>query len=137
MDEHGVYPFERYVHAYFELPGRYAYFARVDGTLAGFALVDTDFAVHKDFDHSMGEFFVMHKYRRNGVGRVMATTVFEQHKGNWEVGFHPKNTTSEKFWLRTVGDYTNGRYSITRQCPGLHYNDGSYGTVLAFNNSAL
>lgn len=135
VDEKGEYPYEKYVPLGFGMPRRRHFFVRADGKLAGFAFIDPDFAVHKDYDYSMGEFFVMHKYRRHGVGRTLAVTLFDRFPGKWEVGFHPHNVTSEKFWMRVVSDYTNGRYTLNRDCAGLHYNDGTLGCVLSFDNS--
>lgn len=136
VDEKGVYPFEKYLHAYFERPRRYCYLARVNGRIAGFALIDDDFALRDDDDYSMGEFFVMHKYRRQGVGEYMAKFLFDQYKGKWEVGFHPKNVGSEKFWRSVITDYTHGCYTLDTECERLKYNDGSYGSVLSFDSSA-
>lgn len=134
VDDDGVYPFERCIHTYFEKPRRWCYLVRVDGKLAGFAFIDDDFALSTPSDFSMSEFFVMHKYRRFGVGRRLAAALFDAHRGKWEVAFQPKNVTSAKFWQKVVGDYTGGDYSVTAECPGLHYYDGSCGTVLTFDN---
>ncbi len=134
VDKHGVFPFERCVHGFFEDPLCHCFLVRVDGVLAGLAIIDHDFALHKDYDYSMGEFFVMHKYRRLGVGGFTARTLFDKYPGKWEVGFHPANITSEKFWLRTVYEYTGGDYTLDRDCPGLSYHDGSRGSVLSFDN---
>lgn len=134
VDENGVYPFEQYLHFYFERPRRYCYLARVDGYIAGFALIDDDFVIHDDYDFSMGEFFVMHKYRRHKVGEYMAKFLFNEHKGKWEVGFHPANITSEKFWLSVIADYTHGEYTLNTGCPDLKYNDGSFGSVISFDS---
>ena len=134
VDENGVYPFEQYLHLYFERSRRYSYLVRVNGFIAGFALIDDDFVIHNDYDYSMGEFFVMHKYRRLKVGRYMANFLFDKHKGMWEVGFHPKNTTSENFWLSVISDYTNKNYTLNKECSKLTYNDGSRGSVISFDS---
>lgn len=134
VDEQGVYPFEPYVRLYLEKPRRHAFFARVDGVLAGFALIDDDFPVDKNADYAMAEFFVMHKYRRSGVGRVMAETLFDRFRGAWEVGFHPSNTPSVRFWPKVIGQYTHGNCTLHESCPGLRYHDGALGSVLTFCN---
>lgn len=136
VDEKGVYPFEQYLHFYFERPRRYCFLARVNGFIAGFALIDDDFVLHSDYDYSMGEFFVMNKYRRQRVGEYMAKFLFDRYKGKWEVGFHPKNTASEKFWLSVIAEYTCGEYTLNRGCAELKYNDGSCGSVISFESKA-
>ena len=81
VDNSGIYPFEQYLHLYFECPRRYCYLVRVNGFIAGFALIDDDFVIHDDYDYSMGEFFVMYKYRRQNVGAYMAKYLFDTYKG--------------------------------------------------------
>ncbi len=137
VDCNGVYPFEQYLHNYFERPRRYNYLARVDGIIAGFALIDDDFVLHDDYDYSMGEFFVMYKYRRQGVGRYMAKYLLDHHKGKWEIGFHPKNVASGEFWLSVIDDYTCGEYTLKTGCPNLKYNDGSHGSVISFDSRRM
>lgn len=134
VDEDGVYPFEKYLHYYYERQRRYCYLARVNGFIAGFALIDDDFVLHDDYDFSMGEFFVMYKYRRQRVGEHMARFLFDTHRGKWEVGFHPENKASEKFWLSVIAAYTDGNYTLNTDCPELKYNDGSYGSVISFDS---
>lgn len=134
VDEQGVYPFEKYVNLCFEKPKHYNNFIRVDGILAGFALIDDDFAVSKESDYSMGEFFVMYKYRRFGVGKYAATYLFDRYPGKWEIGFHPNNTNSVKFWTNILNDYTHYNYTLHSNCTGLTYHDGSLGNVITFDN---
>lgn len=134
VDQDGVFPFERSVPSYLNRPRCLCYLVRVDGMLAGFAIIDDDFALRGDGDYAMGEFFVMHKYRRMGVGSRLATTLFDAHRGKWELGFHPRNAGSEKFWLHLIAAYTGGRFTLTRDCPSLRYHDGCLGSVIAFDN---
>ena len=51
--------------------GRYPFFIRVDGKLAGLVLVRSC-SEHNNLSnpHNIAEFFVMKKYRRKGVGKV-------------------------------------------------------------------
>ena len=53
---------------YWTEEGRYPFFIRVDGKLAGFVMVGNFMEVFKDAQYCMSEFFVMYKYRRRGVG---------------------------------------------------------------------
>jgi predicted acetyltransferase len=132
MDENGCYPFEKYVGFYFTKPHRDCWYLRADGKLAGFALIDDDFAVGGDSEYSMGEFFVIPKYRRLGAGRFLAETLFNQYPGKWEVGFHPHNIASVKFWTKVISEYTHGACVLHESCTGLDYQDGTLGSVLTF-----
>ena len=59
---------------YWTEPDSHAFIVRVEGRLAGFALVSR-ISEFEDGTQpwSMSEFFVMRKYRRHGVGRVRRT----------------------------------------------------------------
>ena len=92
-------------------PEHYAFVARVDGKLAGFALVRRGSEFGNDsLPWNMAEFFVMRKYRRTGVGRTLATSMFDRFRGTWEVHQIAKNTPAQAFWRRIIGDYTSGAY---------------------------
>ena len=58
----------------------------------------------------MDDFFVMRKYRRSGVGTMLARYCFERFRGRWEVAEMPQNTAAQSFWRRVVGEYTGGRF---------------------------
>ena len=64
----GLYGY-KYLDCYWLEENRWAYFILADGKLAGFVMVnDYAEAPERATDFSMAEFFVMHKYRRAGVG---------------------------------------------------------------------
>lgn len=67
-----------------EFPHRYI--ARVDGKIAGFALVRRGSPLDADaLAAYVEEFFVLRKYRRRGVGAQLARHVFAQFPGRWQV----------------------------------------------------
>ncbi|MCL1952203.1 MAG: GNAT family N-acetyltransferase [Oscillospiraceae bacterium] len=131
----GLYGY-KYLDCYWLEERRFAYFIRADDKLAGFVMVN-DFAEAPDraTDFSVAEFFVMHKYRRAGVGSFAAKAVFDLHRGRWQLKYHPKNTGSAIFWPRVVGEYTNGQYELARAYPGTEYEDGTPGDILFFENN--
>jgi predicted acetyltransferase len=108
LNEHGEFGHVG-VERYLRNPLLAAYFFFVDGKHAGFGLVDPDVSLPGN-DFWMGQFFVMKKYRRLGVGQRGAHFIFDQHRGKWEVGQMPLNLPARAFWLRTIGDYTGGRF---------------------------
>lgn len=97
-------------------PDRQAFIARVDGKLAGFALIRRgsefgDDAASTPAPWNMAEFFVMRKYRRTGVGRRLAITMFDRFRGPWHVHQIARNTPAQSFWRRIIGEYTNGAFT--------------------------
>ena len=82
-----------------------------DSRPAGFVIINTgpgDLPPEIDFD--LLDFFIAHKYRRQGVGREAARRSFDRHRGRWEVAELTGNIAAVAFWNRVVGDYTGGHY---------------------------
>jgi predicted acetyltransferase len=119
------YPLE----AYWQDAGRHPLLLRVDGRLAGFALVSEGSRLTGApgvFD--MAEFFVMRRYRRQGIGAVAAAAAFDRFKGPWEIRQRDENTAATAFWRRAVDRYTGGNYREVR------WDDGAWvGPVQMFS----
>jgi predicted acetyltransferase len=95
VDAHGVFGY-RYLDHYWTEGDRHRYFIRVDGHLAGFALV------RSGRPHQMAEFFVMRKYRRKGVGTRAAAMVLARFPGAWEVRELLANAAGASFWRSAI-----------------------------------
>lgn len=108
LNEHGEFGHVG-VERYLRNPRLAGYFFLVDGKYAGFGLIDPDVSLPGN-DFWMGQFFVMKKYRRLGVGTRGAHFIFDQHRGKWEVGQMPLNQAARAFWLRTISAYTGGQF---------------------------
>jgi predicted acetyltransferase len=50
----------------------------------------------------MSEFFVMRKYRREGVGRTAARELFASFPGSWLVHEVPGNDAATAFWRDAI-----------------------------------
>jgi predicted acetyltransferase len=107
LNVHGEYGFA--VDRYLRNPILRAYLFLVDGAYAGFGLVDPDVSLPEN-EFWMGQFFVMKRYRRAGVGTLGARFIFDQHRGKWEVGQMPLNFPAQAFWRRTIAEYTRGQF---------------------------
>ena len=90
---------------------RHPFLLRADGKLAGFALVRQI----ADETYDMGEFFVLRKFRRSGLGRQAACALFDRFAGNWEVREMVSNAPAQAFWRRIIGDYTAGDFNDARE----------------------
>ena len=110
ISEYGYYGYS-HIDDYWNEEGRFPYLIRVDGKIAGFALVcpHCDY-LREEGARAVGEFFVMLKYRRAGVGRYAAAQLFDRHPGHWEVCQLPNNLPARKFWKSVIEDYTKGQY---------------------------
>lgn len=108
LNPHGEYGFA--LDRYLRNPQLHAFLFLVDGAYAGFGLVDPDVSLPGN-EYWMGQFFVMKRYRRMGLGSRAARFIFDQFRGRWEVGQMPLNRPAQAFWRRTIAEYTQGRFS--------------------------
>jgi predicted acetyltransferase len=60
----------------------------------------------------MSEFFVLKKYRRAGIGKYAARTIFDMFPGPWEILQHKQNRISILFWDSIVKKHSEGRYQV-------------------------
>lgn len=136
IDVSGLYGYE-YLDCYWTEENRYPYFIKVDGQLAGFVMV-SDYPEVPEFatDFCLSEFFVMHKYRRSGVGREAVNKVLDLHHGKWQLKRHPHNTGSVHFWNKVIDEYTGGNYQLIEAYPNkeVDYDDGTPADVFLFEN---
>ncbi|MEZ5558616.1 MAG: hypothetical protein R3E86_08765 [Pseudomonadales bacterium] len=56
------------------------------------------------------EFFVVRRYRREGVGRAFANHLWDLYRGPWVVRVYQRNLPALPFWRATVSAYTDGRF---------------------------
>lgn len=95
--------------AYWRDPGRVPLTLRVDGRLAGFALLDRGSHTGGAVDRNMAEFFVVRKHRRAGIGAQAARLIFTRHPGVWEVAVARRNLPALAFWRRVIGAHPLAR----------------------------
>lgn len=94
---------------------RHPFLLRVDGKLAGFALISERSKITgKSGVFDMTEFFVLRRFRRQGVGRGAAFAAFDRFGGPWEVRQRVQNPDATAFWRRAISEYTRGDYEETR-----------------------
>jgi predicted acetyltransferase len=115
---------------YWQDDWRHPLLLRVDGRLAGFALVsERSRLTGASGVFDMAEFFVMRRYRRQGVGLAAASAAFDRFKGPWEVRQQDENAAATAFWRKVIDRYTRGSYREVR------WNDGAWiGPVQMFSS---
>lgn len=94
---------------YWSEPNRYPFLVRVDGEIAGFVLVNEE-GTSLDVNWNMGEFFIVAKYQRKGIGKRVAEQIFDRFPGVWEVAQIPENESAVLFWRDVVGAYSGDRF---------------------------
>jgi predicted acetyltransferase len=88
-------------------PHFHPYLLKVNGKWAGFAWVEEGSYTRPDEDEHwlMEEFFILRKYRRQGIGEWFARALFARHPGMWEVGEIHENVDAQRFWRKVIGRY--------------------------------
>ncbi len=113
LNADGLYEYE-YLDSYWSEPDRYPFLIYVDGCIAGFILVNSYTVLERDGEaKSIAEFFVVRKYRRQGIGKSAAFGMFGMFPGKWEVRQIQPNVPAQRFWREVIGEYTGGRFRET------------------------
>ena len=100
VEADGRYALPDNLNAYWDDEDRAALLLKVGDHLAGFALLNGHAHSGKPVDWNMGEFFILRKYRRSGVGTAAAQAVFAAFPGRWETAVARRNVTAQAFWKR-------------------------------------
>jgi predicted acetyltransferase len=117
----GRFGYERLPLYWSEPDTHFAFFVRVGGQLAGFALATRGSpATHDPEDLDVAEFFILRSYRRARVGRRAAFLLWNVLPGRWVVRVAAANHAGLAFWESTIRDYTGGAFDKTQQ-PGKHH----------------
>lgn len=99
--------------SYFTDKDRDAYLIKSDDNkLLGFAMVNTNMQ-KSDTGHSIAEFMIIPKYRRQKIGKYIAYRLFDMYKGNWEVSPSYGSEKAFQFWEHTVKEYAKSNYSFS------------------------
>jgi predicted acetyltransferase len=107
----GLYGNAEHIERFWAEPGRRCFLIRVDGELAGFALIRNEASIAGRGTHEVSEFFVLRKFRRRGVGERAAVQLFDMAPGPWELSQMASNLPAQAFWRQVIGRYTGGRFA--------------------------
>ncbi len=93
-------------------PDFHPFLLRVNGAWTGFAWVTRGSYISpgRAMNYLMAEFFILRKYRQQGLGQRFAHHLFRRFPGVWEVGQLPLNQDAIAFWRRVIGTFTDGQY---------------------------
>ena len=110
MNDNALYDY-KYFESYFTDNNRIAFFVKEKETnkLLGFSMIN-DYMQKSSNGHSIAEFLIIPKYRKNHIGKRVAFDCFNMYKGNWEVSPSLNNERAYLFWNNVINEYTNGNY---------------------------
>ncbi|MCK9799487.1 GNAT family N-acetyltransferase [Pseudomonas sp. MAFF 302030] len=96
------YIHEEHLARYWQDPQWSANLLLVNGFIAGFMLIERSElpGLHA---LELADLFILKRYRRQGIGRALATQVLSSGDSDWLVRFYDQDEVSQAFW-RTVLD---------------------------------
>lgn len=97
----------KYFDNYFTDSDRDAYLIKSKtGELMGFVMINQYLQKVKT-GHSIAEFLVLPRFRRNGVGSEVAKRCFAMYPGSWEVGPADRSEPAYRFWKNVIDGVTS------------------------------
>jgi len=103
---------------YWEKPNHHPYLIKVNENIAGFAMVRRFPNETQRFE--IGEFFVIRKFKGQGVGKFAAFWLFNAFSGLWIVRVLDENSRARGFCRNVISEYTDGNFKKTSEtyvCP--------------------
>ncbi len=109
MNNEGIFEYQ-YFDNYFIDKDREAFFIKEEDSnkLLGFVMINT-YLQKNSSGHSIAEFMVIPKYRRNKIGKAIAFNCFDMYKGNWEVSPSIGSERAYIFWKKIIDEYTKNK----------------------------
>lgn len=94
---------------YWQQDDKFPYIIMQEEKYIGFVLVKFIQAAERSY-FSIAEFFIMKKYRQQGIGKAVAMQVFNLHRGQWEVYQRETNKPAQLFWHKVISAYTKDKF---------------------------
>lgn len=106
LSDHGWYDYG-YLDNYWTENDRFPFMIRFEGKLAGFALVRRLLQNGEEV-MSISEYFVLRKFRRQGIGEAAIQQIVKQFPGRWTLSINGANIEALAFWPKVLSRVTEG-----------------------------
>ncbi|MCC2645027.1 MAG: Acetyltransferase, family, partial [Burkholderiales bacterium] len=107
IGENGFYGYE-YLPLYWRDQNRFPFLIYVDNKLAGFVLVQKGSPISEETQiWDIAEFFIMKKYKKRGIGTIVAHKIWQQFNGYWQIRVLTGNQIACSFWLQAIKKFTS------------------------------
>ena len=111
IDDNGLYHYDSF-EGYWRQSDHHAFLIYADEQLVGFAFINRISLTNTTFDgHAVADLFILRRYRRLGIGRAAAESLFNRYPGKWEVATFATNIPAQAFWRSVINQYTSGSYT--------------------------
>lgn len=99
---------------YFQDDDKRAFLIKYNEEIAGFVLLSQKGLFSKT-TWNMGEFFILAKFQRKGIGSHAATQIWNDLPGAWEISVIPENKNAANFWRRNILNYSGSTFKESTQ----------------------
>ena len=107
--DNGLYEDEDYI-SFWTVKGHHPFLIKYESELAGFVLMEEG-GSSEDIDYNIAEFFIIRKFRKQGLSKTVAIEIFNMYPGNWELMAISNNSPAIAFWEKTLESFTGGNYT--------------------------
>lgn len=105
IGDDGFYGYEK-LSLYWTDNNRLPYLIYYDKKIAGFVLLQKGSPISDNRTvWDISEFFIMKKYKRQGLGTKVAINIWTQFKGSWQVRVLIENDIACTFWLQAIKNF--------------------------------
>ena len=105
INDNGYYGYKE-LPLYWNDSNKHPYLVWVNKKLAGFVLVQKGSPIDANPDvWDIAEFFIMRKFRKQGIGRFVAQYIWSQFDGSWQVRVWDNNKVAHAFWAAAIEKY--------------------------------
>lgn len=112
LRSNGTYALPKDIEAYYSDERYISYLVSVEGELAGFAVIKR---LDGENNFYFRHFFVMRKFRGLGIGASAACSIFDEHRGSWQVSQFDYNVSATAFWRKVLALYTKNEFIDERR----------------------
>ncbi|MDH4557682.1 GNAT family N-acetyltransferase [Pseudomonas sp. BN417] len=105
------YIHEEHLARYWQEPQWSANLILVDGFIAGFLLIERSELPGLEA-LELADLFILKKYRRQGIGRALATQVLTSGEENWLVRFYGQDELALAFWRSVLDELPRPVHAI-------------------------
>lgn len=105
INEDGFYRYSDLPY-YWQDSNKYPFLIWVNKKLAGFVLIQKGSPIDENPDiWDIAEFFIMRKFRKQGIGQFVAKYIWSRYKGPWQVRVWDNNIVAHAFWNNVIQEF--------------------------------
>ena len=95
---------------YWEDKDSFPFLVNYQNEIVGFVIIDKK-GSDAGIDFNMAQFFILRKFKHQGIGKYIAQECFQKFPGMWEVMVMPGNEGAYRFWRATIKNYTHNHFT--------------------------